>query len=82
MANLVAASIYGQNKNDWGSAHGTAMAFPGTGFIARPTTEVMSGVQMAAIIQVLPTGLTVDGTQYYTDSTVAELVTAANAALA
>jgi hypothetical protein len=81
MANQIAASIYAINKNALGPAHGVSFSFaPGT-FLARHVdpAESYSNVACNAIIQVLPTGLNQPYTQYYTNLTVAQIVTASNA---
>jgi hypothetical protein len=83
MALQVAASIYAINGTSIGTVQGRAFSFATQSFLARPIdsgqTAVHNGVTCNSIIQVLPTGLTVNGTQYYTNLTVAQIVTASNA---
>lgn len=88
---VVTASIYGVNLNDWGNVRGVSMGFPSQSIIVRPVktnptdaTVTMGGVTMNSIIQVLFPSIAVEGNpagqpQYYSDATVASLITASNA---
>lgn len=84
------ASIYRIGNNDLNTLFSTATSktpategiqysFPSglCQFSPTPNGFTANGVTMASIITVLPTGLQVKPTQYYTDSTVSTLNTAA-----
>ena len=82
--NYFSASIYRKTTS---AGSGTlnpyqTIGFPATGgallFKPAPSGIVDNGVTSKAIITVLPTGLVVPPGDYYTDSTVAQLITLAN----
>ncbi len=81
--NAFSAYIYGIDapggNTDIAAAGGQLNGFTSSGVHFYPTTSVRGTAQVtcAAIIEVLPTGLNQKSTKYYTDSTVATLVTAA-----
>lgn len=83
MANTFQAAVYGQagfNGGDFAAVK--YMGFPSTGCIFLPApggTTGGTGAVINAYIQVGPTGLTVNPTQYATDRTVAQLIALANA---
>lgn len=85
MATLFVAQIYGIDApggaTEITSASGQSNAFaPGTIHVY-PTTEVrgVAQVQCNAVIEVLPTGLNQISKKFFTDSTVAQVVTLADA---
>jgi hypothetical protein len=79
MANLIAVTVYGSNQNDWNAPLGVDMAFPPSQIVCKtlPEDTYYSGVLCAASISLLPTAPSTIQPVYYTDSTVAELITAA-----
>jgi hypothetical protein len=85
MAQIFSASIYGfnngQNSYDWNVQMGIMRGFPATGVtvetLRQPTAY--SGVTCNSLITVLPTGLNVHGTGYYTPLTEDQIATLANA---
>lgn len=83
MSQLISASIYGANSNDWNVPDGEVMAFPVTSIVLRtlPAGTFYSGVECFTAIQLLPTAPSPIQPVYYTDSVLADLVDAANAAL-
>ncbi len=84
MANFINASIYGANENTWNKPMGVNRVFDVTGvnvYALTPPTAY-SGVTCGTVIELLPTGLEVNGTKYYTDKTVADLLAQGNAPLA
>lgn len=77
----ITASIYRINDNDliFGSAVTGRLnnfGIVGTIFYPAPlgTTAGPTSITMNSIIEVLPTGLRTNSTKYYTDATVAQLV--------
>jgi len=85
MATLFIAAIYGIDapggSTEIASASGENNAFaPGTIHVY-PTTEVrgVAQVQCNAVIEVLPTGLNQISKKFFTNSTVAQVVTLADA---
>jgi hypothetical protein len=78
MAQIFAALVYGVNQNQ------TAMqtwGFPSQGVKIRPApaNQVMFGVTMVSVIEMLPAGTKVGQDQYSSPTAVATLITAANA---
>lgn len=80
MALQLAASIYGADGYDWNKPQGVSRAFPTQGITieALTTPTAYSGVTCNSIINLLPTGLQVNPTKFYTPTAVSALVTAAN----
>ena len=86
MANLFLVQVYGVDspggQTDVASASGQANLFASQSPIhVYPTTEVRGAaqVQCNAVIEVLPQGLNQISTKYFTDRTVAQVQTLANA---
>jgi len=81
MALQLTASIYGKNKNDWNRTAGVTRSFPTQGITIEALSPSVSysGVACNTIITILPTGLNVNGDQYYTPTATATVITAANA---
>lgn len=85
MANLFIAQIYGINgpggDTEIASASGQSNAFNSATVHVYPTTKVrgVAQVQCNAVIEVLPTGLNQISKKYFTDRTVAQVATLANA---
>ena len=61
---------------------GTVFALPATGIVVSPVDQLVNGVQANALIVVPPSGLNQRSTGYLVTSTVNQVLTAANAALA
>ena len=86
MANLFLVQVYGIDaaggQTDVASASGQANLFASQSPIhVYPTTQTRGAaqVQCNAVIEVLPQGLNQVSTKYFTDKTVAQVQTAANA---
>ena len=86
MAQVIEAYIYGINspggQTEIASASGQLNLFAvGSGVHFYPTTEVrgVAEVQCNSVIEVLPTGLNQISTKYFTDKTLATILTDANA---
>lgn len=81
MALLFQACIYQTNSNATGGANGQYMAFPSNSVLVRPVIPAITvtGVAVNSIIQLLPSGTVVNQPQYYSDRTVAQIATLANA---
>ena len=79
--NLFAVSIYGANGNDWKTPNGRTLLFNATNVVVRPVdpATTYSGVTCNAQIQLLPTAPSPIQPVYYTDRTVAQVQTLANA---
>lgn len=79
MAQVVSVNVYGLNTNAF-SANQT-MGFPTQGIIVRPAPagQVMMGVTMATVIQLLPAGTKVGQDQYSSPTALATIITACNA---
>ena len=83
--NIFIAPIYGMNSNAVGTAQGRTMGFPSQSVLLRPVVTdstfdgTFNGVTVNAIIQLLPSGTVVNQPQFFTNKTVAELQTLANA---
>jgi hypothetical protein len=85
MAQVIEAYIYGINspggQTEIASAAGQLNLFAiGSGVHFYPTTEVrgVAEVQCNSVIEVLPTGLNQISTKYFTDKTLATILTEAN----
>ena len=85
--NMFVAPIYGINNNSAtanGSANAQYLGFPSQSILVRPVLTnstfngVFNGVTVKSVIQLLPSGTVVSQPQYFTDKTVAEIVTLAN----
>lgn len=75
----ITASIYRINDSDIkfpGTITGRTENFPNVGvlFYDTPPGTMANGLTMNAIIEVLPTGLTVPSKKYYTPSTAAQIL--------
>lgn len=87
MALQFAASIYRIDQNDLNSAPGIPAilgrthSFPSQGVRSYPLQAgvTANGVTMNSVIALLPTGLNQPEDKFYTDRTVAQIVTLANA---
>ena len=85
MAQVFNAYIYGINAaggtTEIAAAGGQSNGFPSANCHFYPTTEVRGNAQVTcnAIIELLPSGLNQQSSKFYTASTVAQLITAANA---
>jgi hypothetical protein len=86
MAQVIEAYIYGINspggQTEIASASGQLNLFAvGSGVHFYPTTDVrgVAEVQCNSVIEVLPTGLNQISTKYFTDKTLATILTEANA---
>jgi len=72
----IVASIYRYNAYDIpNAAPGRTNSFPSAGcfFYQAPLGITSNGVTINSIIELLPTGLNVPSTKYYTDSTITQL---------
>ncbi len=58
---------------------GTVFALPTSGIVVSPVDQMVNGVQANALVVVPPSGLNQRSTGYLVTSTVAQVVTAANA---
>jgi hypothetical protein len=78
MAQIFSALIYGVNGQ---SSAMQTWGFPSQGVIVRPApaNQVMFGVTMVSVIQMLPAGTKVGENQYSSPTAVATIITAANA---
>ena len=79
MANLISVTVYGSNQNDFSA--GVVMAFPPSQIYLQtiPSTNY-AGTACVTAVYVLPNAPSPIQKVYYTSSTVASLITAANAA--
>lgn len=84
MANFINASIYGSNGNDWNRVQGVNRVFGvnQVNVYDLNTPTAYSGVTCNTVIELLPTGLVVDGSKFYTPKTTAALLAQGNAPLA
>jgi len=78
MAQQVQASIYGMNGNEWDGTGGFGMTFPtlGVSYLPVPTSISMGGATINSIVKVW---IAEGEPEYYTDKTVADLLTDSNA---
>ena len=79
MANIISATIFGANGNDWNDPSGVEMGFPTKNVVfkgIKPTQY--SGIICNSQIQVLPTAPSPIQQIYYTDEIVSDLITASN----
>lgn len=78
MANLISVTVYGQDGNDLNQPTGVVMAFPPSQIYLRtiPATSY-SGVSCVTAVYVLPNAPSPMQQVYYTNATVASLITAA-----
>lgn len=78
LTSRVVAHIYGKNAYDIskGTAYGRTEYFPNTGNLLydAPIGLTYMGVTVNSVIEVLPTGLTVDSDKYYAVETLAQLI--------
>ena len=87
MAQQISVQIYQKNDNVLLNPNrslpqnGITFSFPTDGFFAEPAYILVNGVQMNAVIKVLPSALNQPYDLYYTPSTVAEINTLANSAI-
>jgi len=87
MANHLSVYVYRRNQYDLLNPNGTpatsgiAYGFPVEGFVAYPAPSgvVANGVTMNSIVEVAPTGLNQVSVYFYTNATVAQINSAANA---
>ena len=78
MANLIAVTVL--QRNQYATATGGVVtAIPSQGIVAVPYTGTVNGVTAHAVITVPPTGLNQRSKQLIVTSTVAQIITAANA---
>lgn len=82
MAQLVTVRVYKKNADNLGGIYGVDVAFPTAGVIAEPHSETVNGATMATVISALPDSAYRQCDKYYSPTSVADIVTAANAALA
>ena len=77
LTSRIIASIYGINGNPVGTNNGVYNSFPNTSayFYPAPASTTFNGVTCNSIIVLLPTGLNVNATKFYSDATTAQLVT-------
>lgn len=81
MANVISATIYGSNQNDFSA--GVVMAFPVNQIQLQTITSTKyAGVDCVTAIYVLPTAPSPIQKIYYTNSTLTDLKNLANAPLA
>lgn len=81
MANHVSAYIYGQDLNDWGNDGGIVIGFPTQSviFIPLQPTITMSTATINSKIKVISTNNSyTESVEFYTDKTVADLITESN----
>jgi hypothetical protein len=81
MANLISVTVLQKNQYNT-AAGGVVTAIPALGIIAEPYTGTVNGTVAHATITIPPSGLNQRSTTLIVTSTVAQIVTAANAALA
>jgi hypothetical protein len=81
MANIFAATVLQINQYAQPTG-GTVFALPSTGIVVSPVDQEVNGVQANSLIVVPPSGLNQRSTAYLVTSTVNQVLTAANAALA
>jgi hypothetical protein len=87
MAQIVSITAYQRNQyallnpNGTPATSGIAYGVPVEGFVAYPAPSgtVAHGVTMNSIVEVAPTGLNQVSVYYYTNATVAQINSAANA---
>jgi hypothetical protein len=81
MAQILTASIYGANGNDWNTPQGVTMGFPVQQSVIRTLNQPtsFSGVTCLSQIQLLPTAPSPIQPVYYSPTAAATLITAANA---
>ena len=78
MANLISVTVLQVNQYAT-TTGGVVYALPTTGIVVTPSSAVVNGTPASSAITVPPTGLNQRSTTYLTTSTVAQVVTAANA---
>lgn len=87
MAQQINVPIYQKNSNILLNPNrsipqnGIALSFPTNGFYVEPSNILVNGVQMNAVIKVIPTALNQPSDSYYTTLTVSEINTLSNAAI-
>jgi hypothetical protein len=81
MANLIAVTVLQKNQYSLATG-GVVWAIPSAGLVVVPYVGTVNGVTANSVITVPPTGLNQRSTQLIVTSTVAQVITAANAALA
>jgi hypothetical protein len=87
MAQQISVQIYQKNDNVLLNPNrslpqnGITFSFPTDGFFAEPAYILVNGVQMNAVIKVLPSALNQPYDLYYTPSTVAQINALSNAAI-
>lgn len=78
MANLIAVTVL--QRNQYATATGGVVtAIPSQGIVVVPYTGTVNGVTANSVITVPPTGLNQRSQQLIVTSTVAQVITAANA---
>ena len=78
MANLIAVTVL--QRNQYATATGGVVtAIPSHGIVVVPYTGTVNGVTAHSVITVPPTGLNQRSQQLIVTSTVAQVITAANA---
>jgi hypothetical protein len=84
MANLIAVTVLQRNQYATETLGGVVCAIPSTGLVVVPYTgsNPVNGATANSVVTVPPTGLNQRSTQLIVTSTVAQVITAANAALA
>ena len=78
MANIFAATVLQVNQYATATG-GVVTALPTQGIVVSPSTVEVNGVQANALVVVPPSGLNQRSTSYLVTSTVAQVITAANA---
>jgi hypothetical protein len=87
MAQQISVQIYQKNDNVLLNPNrslpqnGITFSFPTDGFFAEPAYILVNGVQMNAVIKVIPAALNQPFDSYYTTLTVAEINTLSNSAI-
>lgn len=79
MAQLVTVRVYKKNADNLGGIYGVDVAFPTAGIIVEPSSETASNATIASVIKALPDSAYRQADKYYSPTSVATIVTAANA---
>ena len=78
MAQIFSATVLQVNQYATATG-GVTYALPSAGIVVVPSTATVNGVQANALVIVPPSGLNQRSTSYLVTSTVAQVITAANA---
>lgn len=73
------ASIYQVNRGAITGNNGQLISFPASSVLVRPANDVVNGVTVNSVIQLIPGGTVVNQPQYYSVLTVTEVNTLRNA---